>query len=64
MACTIRAIGYKGADIGLTTRFPAALYDRLCALKKRTGVSLNSLLLQAVEYALDDLPEENPPHPP
>lgn len=36
MAFTIRAIGYKGADIGLTTRFPAALYDRLCALKKRT----------------------------
>ncbi|MBC2872471.1 hypothetical protein H7271_12850 [Bittarella massiliensis] len=64
MAFTIRAIGYKGADIGLTTRFPTTPYDRLCALKKRTGVSLHSLLLQAVEYALDNLPEEGPPPPP
>lgn len=58
MGFELKAISYKRADVALTTRFTEPLYKQLCALKKHTGVPLNSIVLQACEYALKDLPEE------
>jgi len=58
MGFELKAISYKRADIPLTTRFTEPLYEQLCALKKHTGVPLNSIVLQACEYALKDLPAE------
>ena len=56
-----KAISYKRADIPLTIRFTEPLYEQLCALRKQTESSLNSIILQACEYALQDLPADLKP---
>ena len=50
----------ESANISRTIRFPEDLFDDYNKLSSETGVSFNSLVLEAMRYAYKDLEiEEN-----
>ena len=55
----IKPISYKKANSPTTIRFTEELFSELKEVAANAGVSFNSLVLQACEYALKDLPEES-----
>lgn len=54
----IKPISYKKANNPTTIRFTDELFIELKDVAANAGVSFNSLVLQACEYALKNLPEE------
>lgn len=47
----------KTEMINKTFRFPAELIERLAVVAQQKGVSMNNLVVQCCEYALDNLKE-------
>ena len=48
----------RGEHVNKTFRLPAELVKRLEILAQEKSVSLNNLIVQCCEYALDNLSEE------
>lgn len=49
----------QGANIPRTIRFPEDLFNKYNEISIKTGVSFNSLVLEAMKYALNDLEIED-----
>lgn len=51
---------FSGANIGRTVRFPEKLFEQLSTVAGKRDVSMNSLILQCCQYALDHMkPDEH-----
>lgn len=55
----IDKINKQSANIPRTIRFPEDLFDEYNEISRKTGVSFNSLVLEAMRYALKDLKIED-----
>ena len=49
---------YKISSISRTIRLKAETFDRINELNLKTGVSFNKIVNQCIEYALDNMEEE------
>ena len=50
---------YKESAINRTIRIKAEYFDKVMDLSKQTNVSFNKIINQCIEYALNNLEEEN-----
>ena len=56
----IDKVNKASANVARTIRFPEDLFDKYNEISSETGVSFNSLVIEAMRYALNDLEiEEN-----
>ena len=49
---------YKISSISRTIRLKAETFDRINELNLKTGVSFNKIVNQCIEYALDNMEED------
>ncbi len=49
----------KNANVARTIRFTEPLFERLCEVASKNGISFNMLVLQCCNYALDNQEEES-----
>ena len=50
---------HKISAINLTIRIKADTFDKINELSEKTGVSFNKIINQCIEYALDNMEEDN-----
>ncbi len=50
----------QNANIPRTIRFPEDIFNKYNEISSETGVSFNSLVIEALKYALNDLEIEEP----
>ena len=55
----IDKVNKASANVATTIRFPEDLFDEYTKISDDTGVSFNSLVIEAMRYALNDLEIEN-----
>ena len=50
----------QNANIPRTIRFPEDIFNKYNKISSETGISFNSLVIEALKYALNDLEIEEP----
>ena len=50
---------HKISAINRTIRIKADTFDKINELSEKTGVSFNKIINQCIEYALDNMEEDN-----